>query len=702
MTGSQSMRALVTRIVGLERRIDALSRSNRLEHASIHNGGISFYDSEGSLAARLGLQEDGAWLMRAHKGPEPGMPTAPTVTAGVGAISVAWEGLMLDGGAPTTDMTGVDVLVTRNGGQLGEFSVKGHIPGTTGGETVVVAEAGVWDVCLASRSSAGRSSGYSPVATVEVTVGDSAQGLVEARAELEEAQARLATLEANLAALESAMEAGDQGTLEAALAALVPLDKLTSGTGVGASVASSLWQDVVVSKFLISTQKIITNNVIANRTITGSLLADGAVTARTLNVTAGGSASSLSIKPDGIRMYGAGDRDEYGAEVGVPSISLTTGEDQSFSLFNEADQRVVALDSSGLVYGRQGAFSHSLLYRGAELGSLLSQAGHGVVAVGATAPQAVSLPSNTNSPAMRLRWEVPSWYSADRHRLMRVSGCLTFVGTSDAHSVRVRLHKSATAEAAVHNTAMRGAIYDFKPQGAGSWRMEFSKTFDTGEEFGAGLHAGDTLSILVAVEVRGVSQLLGSEQRTNMCFLEDLGPSLPMTVTAPPSGGTAPVPPQIIEHSYETTGFMVFKNDGADQTSYRPHAYQGYYSGAHSMGVKVSHFYFDAAKMQADLAGATVLSASVYLQNNSWYGQSGRVGLWTHPYGSVRSSMGNMAWVGDAGMVRGEGRTLGLPTDGWGSSRLGVGLRPPGGSTSSTYYGTFVQSAPVLKLVVRK
>src|SRR5690625_2466605 len=68
---------------------------------------------------------------------------------------------------------------------------------------------------------------------------------------------------------------------------------------------------VVVARFLVATEKIITSDVIA----------DGAVTARTLNVVselAGG--ASLSITDDGIRMWRAGND----PATGQPNVALTT------------------------------------------------------------------------------------------------------------------------------------------------------------------------------------------------------------------------------------------------------------------------------------------------------------------------------------------------------------------------------------------
>lgn len=71
--------------------------------------------------------------------------------------------------------------------------------------------------------------------------------------------------------------------------------------------------NVVVARFLVATEKIITEDVIA----------DGAVTARTLNVVselAGG--ASLSITDDGIRMWRAGNP----PATGQPNLTITTGD----------------------------------------------------------------------------------------------------------------------------------------------------------------------------------------------------------------------------------------------------------------------------------------------------------------------------------------------------------------------------------------
>jgi len=111
---------------------------------------------------------------------------------------------------------------------------------------------------------------------------------------------------------------------------------------------------------------------------------------------------------------------------------------------------------------------------------------------------------------------------------------------------------------------------------------------------------------------------------TAYMWLEDLGPMVLDSGAANDGGGTV-VPPaktryqtfysQTVVQSYDVNNNKRTDSNGS------LYAYQGWVSGV--WGNELGAFFFDSAKIRADLAGATPVDAKVWLQNTRFYNFGG-------------------------------------------------------------------------------
>lgn len=175
-------------------------------------------------------------------------------------------------------------------------------------------------------------------------------------------------------------------------------------------------------------------------------------------------------------------------------------------------------------------------------------------------------------------------------------------------------------------------------------------------------------------------------------------------------GGSTPAPEtpkQTRTRTYNSTGWRTFQNvtgnDTGTHTTSVSSPTQGYTPYYPSAGQYGSHWYFDSAQIQADLAGATVLSARVKLKcTHSHANSGGTARLHIHGY----STAGNWAAPdpipgGDVHFSKGQSRWLGVTYQGWRTGAVrGVAVYSRG-SSSTEFYMRFATQA-VLEITYEK
>jgi hypothetical protein len=171
VTQYNEVNSLKKRLAALERQIKELSSAPRLSHSSIHDGGISEYDSEGNLVSRIGQQHDGTHGAVDIYGPKPPTPTDPTLSSAPVSLTINWDGHALDDdGEPRPlplDFQCVQILAAK-GAPPASNAVVGVITSEAGGAKSLTVDAGTWHVALRMRAKSGRVSDQTAVVTVDV------------------------------------------------------------------------------------------------------------------------------------------------------------------------------------------------------------------------------------------------------------------------------------------------------------------------------------------------------------------------------------------------------------------------------------------------------------------------------------------------------------------------------------------------------
>jgi hypothetical protein len=177
--------------------------------------------------------------------------------------------------------------------------------------------------------------------------------------------------------------------------------------------------------------------------------------------------------------------------------------------------------------------------------------------------------------------------------------------------------------------------------------------------------------------------------------LEDVGTNPADTGYANDGGGTSTDPTQSYTKTYYSTWTRSYQGDGSSRIS-NGDIYQGYYSSTN--GNQRSLIGFDYSTIQSDLAGATITSVSLTMDNTHFYNNSGGTAvIGTHDYTSspstwsgsrVVESITNFSWA------KGAKKAVALSVSNFGNTlksgdATGIALGP-GDSTSLTYYGYFV------------
>jgi hypothetical protein len=109
---SAEMTRLTRQLSEMQARITQLERGQgaaTLDSASIEGGALTINDASGSPAIILGVQDDGTYAHVAVGSNPPPQPSDPAVTPAILSAMVAWDGNMAGGAPPLSDLAGVQV-----------------------------------------------------------------------------------------------------------------------------------------------------------------------------------------------------------------------------------------------------------------------------------------------------------------------------------------------------------------------------------------------------------------------------------------------------------------------------------------------------------------------------------------------------------------------------------------------------------------
>jgi len=507
-----------------------------------------------------------------------------------------------------------------------------------------------------------------------------AQAIADSAAGLADAQDRLADAENLLDALDAAD--GPEGVAAALTDYLsVPLDQITvvDNRGADGQVVANLYDAIIVDGLLT-----------AEKVITEELLADGAVTARTLNVVPAEGSGGVEILPPGLRII------PEDVEAGT-SVSLRVDE-PSVLQFARDGVATFSVTPEGELTAQSVAANESLEYRGVELEDRLTEPTRGVLRRTRLTSSLLSdgawclLSEIKFLPVPGRAYSATIQYAAQSSTLDDIGGQVAAQFAGDGMTFRQSW------------SIPRWNVNPARPV-AGTVTFDFNADEPILDADGMATLKVFGRSVVPGRQVRFYGYGTSSIDGTTGCgvTLRDDGLAAPVDLQAgnePPligSGGTTP-PPSGGGSSKSrrstpvySNAFRTFPVSGVRHVRADKSVVQGYTSGVHSTG----HWYFPS--VTGTLSGASDMSGSLTITNEHTYHANGMtIGLWAHNYASPTSSFGTASKIGDYHVGRAKAITISLPAgvlDGLKAGTIrGFGLSH-GTSTSREFYGYFSKSA---------
>jgi hypothetical protein len=93
---STSIDRVAEQLAALKARLDRVSRSPQLANSSIENANLKVKNAGGATTLIVGQQYDGTAVAATVNGPNPPVPSAPTLAAYPGGTRVTWDGSFVD------------------------------------------------------------------------------------------------------------------------------------------------------------------------------------------------------------------------------------------------------------------------------------------------------------------------------------------------------------------------------------------------------------------------------------------------------------------------------------------------------------------------------------------------------------------------------------------------------------------------------
>jgi hypothetical protein len=151
-----SVDELAAQLVGLERKVFAISTTPQLAYSSIENGALRAHDDTLGETMLIGQQWDGTYAPGVTRGPVPPTPSDPLVSDATEGLIIGWDGTFTNATVAPMDFLRVDIHIGATSGFLPDHNNRvGTIAAPAGGSVSVTLAYGTYYVKLVCWSLAG-------------------------------------------------------------------------------------------------------------------------------------------------------------------------------------------------------------------------------------------------------------------------------------------------------------------------------------------------------------------------------------------------------------------------------------------------------------------------------------------------------------------------------------------------------------------
>lgn len=390
------------------------------------------------------------------------------------------------------------------------------------------------------------------------------------------------------------------------------------------------------------------------------------------------------VGPQGLRLY-----DETGEEA----VSLVTGAPQYLTLRSDG-AAVATIDTDGNAMFGDVAVAGDLTVDGEPVGALLDTAPRGIVARAHPG-------STVSSTGTEMGYyELPFTVKEARLYRVRFRATANIDGSTDGE-IRLYLRDGGTAKPTITSTLRETVI--LPPAATGRYQQVELEHVTSGTTLGTGLHRL-LLSFDTSGGAAGQTLDLGltTTGRTNVFYVEDVGPEQPLTGAYNTGGGTADEPVQQYTKTYTASWSGSYANRSGYNAYHGAKCFQGYYSS--NNGIQAALIGFPAT-LATDLAGATIEKVLIYLYADHWYSASGgKAVIKAHSHTSRPAKFSSDSEAKTISWRRNQGQWVDITAVFDSTKWRGIALDP--NSTASAYYGSFRGAsqtyAPKLRVIYTK
>ncbi|MFB6630043.1 hypothetical protein ACFCWY_09115 [Streptomyces sp. NPDC056362] len=391
----------------------------------------------------------------------------------------------------------------------------------------------------------------------------------------------------------------------------------------------------------------------------GSLSFDN-VAARVV-LASGFAGARAELSPRGLLLF-----DDAGDEA----VALVTGRPNYLTLSSNG-QPVATIDQQGNA-GFGALSADSLEVGGDPLSRILNSLPRGLVA---TDYLATAITAGTTEYGY-----VELAFEADPSRMYRVVFDCYADPSVGGGEVAVVLRDGGASTPTINSPQIQSIT---QPLVTGGWHRLRLETIKSGAAFGAGLHRLLISFWAQAGPAGQTVRMLGSATYPGIFYIEDVGPYLVETGVYNTGGGTVTQPKRTVTKTYAASWSGTYSSRSAYNSYWGNSCYQGYYSGTN--GTQASLIGFPAA-LSADLAGATINRAQIYLYFDHWYNNAGGTAvIKAHKHASRPATFSCDAEAQSVTWSRNQGKWVDITSVFDSTSWRGIALDP--NSSSATYYG---------------
>ncbi|MFF7613512.1 hypothetical protein [Streptomyces lavendulae] len=392
----------------------------------------------------------------------------------------------------------------------------------------------------------------------------------------------------------------------------------------------------------------------------GSVTFDNA----TCRIVIGGrtTGSRAEISPLGLRLY-----DEEGGEA----VSLITGAPNYLTLRNNGNP-VATIDERGNAAFNDLAVAGSLSLAGTRIDTRLAESPRGLVAFSRQTSAVAG--SSTELGYVELAFQ------ADIARMYRIVLDAYVTASTEGGEVMITLRDGGTSSPTLTSPGIQNRVF---PLAGAAWRPIRVELIRSGASFGGGLHRLLTTFRSQWAPAGASVTVFGRPECPAVLYVEDIGPALPETGVLNTGTGGTTTPRQQFTRIYDAAWSGSYANRSAYNSYYASQCLQGYVSSNNGLQAALIGF---PASLGADLAGATIQKAELYLYYAHWYySAGGKAVIKPHSHLSRPATFSSDSASRTIDWGRNVGKWIDITAGFDGASWRGVALDPA--NTSQDYYG---------------